>query len=285
MKINLDKLKESKTTEELLNFGVINIDKPTGPTSFSVSNFIKKSLNLSKTSHMGTLDPMVTGVLPVTLGRACRLSNYFMHKNKTYVGIMRVHKEISDSELKKEISNFIGKIKQLPPVKSRVKREVREREIVSFEMLERDDKDILFITEVQAGTYIRKLISDLGEKIGGAHMLELRRTKAGMFEESSLVNLYDFEKAAEEYKKGNDKLLRKMIFPAEIVINYLPAIQVSAKAPIQKILTGKPLMKEDIQTEASLPDKFCLFDNTRFLGIYKKVSEEDIIAKSEFVFN
>jgi len=285
MKIDINKIKESKTTEHLLNFGVINIDKPTGPTSFSVSDFIRKSLNLSKTSHMGTIDPMVTGVLPITLGRACRLSNYFMHKNKTYVGIMRLHEDIPESKLKEEMSKFLGKIMQLPPVKSRVKRALREREIISFEILEREGKDVLFITEVQAGTYIRKLISDLGEKIGGAHMLELRRIKAGMFDESSLVNLYDFEKAAEEYKKGNDAPLRKIIFPAEIVSNYLPAVQVSTKAPIQKILTGKPLMKEDIKSEKTLPERFCLFDGMKFLGVYKKVSEGDIIAKAEFVFN
>src|SRR3989344_2057146 len=161
--------------QKLLNFSIINIDKPSGPTSFSVSNFIKTSLNLNKTSHFGTLDPQVTGVLPVALGKACRLNETFMHRDKEYVGIMRIHQDVSLDILKEKINNFIGKITQLPPVRSRVKRAPREREVKSFDILEKKGKDILFKTKVQAGTYIRKLIHDIGLQIGGAHMLELRR--------------------------------------------------------------------------------------------------------------
>ena len=125
-----------KPIQELLNFSIINIDKPSGPTSFQVSQFVKHALNLSKTSHLGTLDPQVTGVLPVALSRACRLNEYLMHRDKTYVGIMRLHKEISKEKLEKEINSFIGKIMQLPPVKSRVKRQLREREVKTFKILE-----------------------------------------------------------------------------------------------------------------------------------------------------
>src|SRR3989338_6477267 len=100
MKIDLKKLKESKSTKELLSFSLINIDKPAGPTSFSVSDYIRKSLDLSKTSHAGTLDPQVSGVLPILLGRACRLSNYFMHHDKEYIGIMRLHKDVEEKKLR-----------------------------------------------------------------------------------------------------------------------------------------------------------------------------------------
>ena len=85
--------------KELLNFSLINIDKPSGPTSFQVSQYVKDSLRLSKTSHMGTLDPQVSGVLPITLGRACKLSNCFMNKNKEYVGVMHLHENISKERL------------------------------------------------------------------------------------------------------------------------------------------------------------------------------------------
>src|SRR3989338_6011253 len=88
-------MKSQKTIQELLEFGIINIDKPSGPTSFWVSQYVKNALGLSKTSHLGTLDPMVTGVLPVALNRACRLNEYLMHRDKTYIGIIRVHEEIS----------------------------------------------------------------------------------------------------------------------------------------------------------------------------------------------
>ncbi len=284
--MDINKLKSSKSTEELLNFSLINIDKPTGPTSFSISDYIRKSLKLKKTSHAGTLDPQVTGVLPIMLGRACKLSDYFMHKNKTYVGIMRIHEEISEDKLRDEIKNFLGKINQLPPKKSRVKRAIREREIFSFNILEIEGKDILFETEVQAGTYIRKLIHDLGEKIGGAHMLELRRTKAGIFSEENLISLYDFDKAVEEYKNGKDKLLRDMLIPAEIIISFMPVIQIKENSDLKKILIGKPLMKEDIDAkEIKNIDKFCLFSQDKFIGVYKLVEEGDIIARAEFVFN
>ena len=274
-----------KQISELIKFSIINIDKPAGPTSFSVSSFVRRELNLNKTSHFGTLDPIVTGVLPVGLGRACRLSNYFMHKNKTYVGIMHIHKEISAEELNKTIEGFIGIISQLPPIKSRVKRQVREREIMSFEILEISGKDVLFKTEVQAGTYIRKLIHDIGEKIGGAHMLELRRTKAGIFDESTAVNLYDFEEALKDYKNGNEGKLRKMIVPAEEAITkVLPSVQANGKN-IKPLLTGKPLMKQDIDEKLPKEEKFALFFKERLIGIYKKSSEGNIIARAEFVIS
>ena len=95
---DLDEIKKGKTIPELLEFGIINIDKPSGPTSFNVSDFVRKELNLRKTSHFGTLDPKVTGVLPIALNRACKLTGFFLGENKTYVGIMRLHEE---TEIKK----------------------------------------------------------------------------------------------------------------------------------------------------------------------------------------
>ena len=226
---------------------------------------------------------MVTGVLPIAINRACRLSDYFMHKNKTYVGIMRVHKDIEREKLEKEIESFIGKIMQLPPVKSRVKREIREREVFSWKILEIEGKDVLFETEVQAGTYIRKLISDLGDKIGGAHMLELRRTRAGIFSEENIVNLYQLEKAVSEWKNGNEEELRKILIPAEEAIKrVLPEVQVKPEL-VKQLLTGKPLHKGEVKLPKG--EKFAVFSEEKFIGIYKKVDEEDIIARAEFVFN
>lgn len=289
--INIEKIRKEKPIQELINFSVINIDKPTGPTSFSVDTYIRKALDLNKTSHFGTLDPMVTGVLPVALGRACRLNEYFMHRNKVYAGIMKLHKEnISDETLDKVIKKFIGKIMQLPPVRSRVKREIREREIVSFNILERSGKDVLFETEVQAGTYIRKLIHDMGEdpEIQGAHMLELRRTKAGIFSENSnefpLITLYDFDKALEEYKKGNEEPLRNILIPGEVVSRLLSVVQVNPVS-LKQLLTGKPLFQKDIKDNLPEQDKFALFNKDILIGIYKKSNEGDIIARPEFVFN
>lgn len=282
MDINLNNLRKKKSIEELLEFSIINIDKPSGPTSFGVDTIIKKSLKLNKTSHFGTLDPMVTGVLPISLNRACRLMSYFIGKKKTYVGIMRLHKDIKITDLKKELKNFIGEITQLPPVKSRVKRQERQRTIYSFNILEKNKKDILFETEVQAGTYIRKLIHDLGEKIGGAHMIELRRVKASIFEEPS-INIYDFLEAVNEYKKGNENKLKKMLIPGEIISKVLPVIQVK-KQYVKKLFHGYPLSKQYLTQEYKGNDeKVVVFEKERFIGVFSLINHADILAKAEFI--
>jgi H/ACA ribonucleoprotein complex subunit 4 len=263
---------ERSNLNKLLEFSFINLDKPSGPTSFTVSQFIKNSLNLKKTAHLGTLDPQVSGILPIALNRACKLNEYLMHKDKTYVGIMRTHIDIPLEKLKRKIKKFTGKITQLPPVRSRVKRAPRERTIHSFNILEKSGKDFLFETKVQAGTYIRKLIHDVGEEIGGAHMLELRRTQAGIFKEPA-ITLYDFEKNPENY-----------LIPAESIIKkVLPKAQAKPDS-IKSLLQGKPIHKADI---INIPkeENFALFNKETFIGIYRKTEHPQILAKPEFVYN
>ena len=279
-----------KNLKELLNFGIIIIDKPSGPTSFDVSNYIKKELSLNKTSHFGTLDPKVGGVLPIALGRACRLTGFFLGHDKEYVGVLRTHKEISLNELQEKINqSFVGKIKQLPPVRSRVKRELREREVVFFKILEKKDKDFLFITKVQGGTYIRKICSDLGNLIGGGHMLELRRTKAGIFSEEMCFNLYDFEKAKEEWKKGNEEFLKRIIIPAEEAIKKVFYTVEIKKDSIKRLMTGKFIRISDLVNKEKFKelkkDLFAAFCDERFIGIYKRIDKNGEVGKPEFVFN
>lgn len=306
MKPDIEKIKASKTTKELLEFGIINIDKSSGPTSFTVSEFVKKSLKLRKTSHFGTLDPKVTGVLPVALNRACKLTGFFLGEDKEYVGIMRFHEKVSLSKLNEIISNkFLGKIKQTPPVKSRVKRQEREREILEFEILEEDSgngkgKDFLFRVSCQGGTYIRKLIDDLGRELNiGAHMLELRRIRAGIFNEESemkdcldypSVNLYDFEKAVEEYKKGDDKNLRRIIIPGEVVSSIFEVVFVK-ESSIKNLLTGKAIKFEDLVEDYKLEkdEKIAVFSESKEKKLIQRfieiacVTNEGIFARPEFV--
>ena len=300
-------LMKQKSISELLEFGIINIDKSSGPTSFNVSDFVRKKLDLRKTSHFGTLDPKVTGVLPIALNRACKLTGYFLGEDKEYVGIMRIHDEVGLDKIKKMIEEkFTGKILQTPPVKSRVKRQEREREVKSFELFEKEgmqgqeslrtspkrgqSKDILFRAEVQGGTYIRKLIDDLGKELGiGAHMLELRRVRAGIFSEDSKeypsVNLYDFEKAVDEYKKGDEKNLRRIIIPGEIISELHPVVEIK-KDRLQQIFTGKPIQDEDLIDKPKMKkgEIIVVFCEGKFVGIYKTILGEHVFAKSEFVF-
>ena len=280
-----------KPINELLEFSIINLDKPSNYTSFQAAEIagkILRDLGVKKFSHFGTLDPLVSGVLPVALNRACKLTTWFMKKNKTYIGIMKLHKEIEEEKLKQEMAKFVGKIKQIPPVKSRVKRQERERSVYSWDILEYDKekKEVLFSCEVEAGTYIRKLCDDLGKVIGGAHMAELRRTKAGIFSESDedFVNLYQLEEAVEEYKHGREEKLRKIIIPGELAIKKIMPVVGARKEKLKELLRGKPLIKEDIE-EVDLPEEFCLFLEDRFIGVYKKVEEGGIIARAEWVMS
>ena len=286
--MNLLEIKNKKSIAELLEFGIINVDKPCGPTSFDISERVGKILGARKTSHFGTLDPKVTGILPIALNRACKLTGFFLGENKTYVGIMRFHREICRERVEKEIKNkFLGEITQKPPVKSRVKRQERQREIYEFEILEQEGKDFLFKTKVQGGTYIRKLVDDLGRNLGtGAHMLELRRISAGIFNEDSIVNLYELEKAVENYKNGKEEELRKLIFPAEIVSEVYPILKIRDKE-LKKILTGKPIHKEDLIEKKKFGKNqiVSVFSGEKFIGMYEIINEGNIFAKPKFVFN
>ncbi|MBU1111606.1 MAG: RNA-guided pseudouridylation complex pseudouridine synthase subunit Cbf5 [archaeon] len=234
---------EERSTEELINYGIVNIDKPKGPTSHQVSDFVQKILGINKSGHSGTLDPAVTGVQPIALGRATRITQYFLTAPKEYVGIMHLHKEVSEEDLRAGVDKFVGKIKQLPPIKSAVKRAERVREIYEFEIIEIDGQDVLFRVRCQAGTYIRKLVHDLGKTLGvGAHMAELRRTAAGpLTEKDNLVTLNDLKDAMHYWKEeGNDKYLRYCIKPIENALSRLKKVWV-LDTTVQTLVHGRDL--------------------------------------------
>src|SRR3989338_8239354 len=113
---------QDRKTDEIINYGIVNIDKPKGPTSHQVSAFVQDILHISKSGHSGTLDPGVTGILPVALGRGTRIVQGLLTAGKEYVAIMHLHKKVEEDRLRDCISkNFLGKIRQLPPIKSSVK--------------------------------------------------------------------------------------------------------------------------------------------------------------------
>jgi len=213
--------------EKLINYGIINLDKPAGPTSHQCSAYVQKILHIKKSGHSGTLDPNVTGLLPTALGRATRIVQTLLKAGKEYIAVMHLHKPVPGGKIKSVLKQFTGKIKQLPPIISAVKRQVREKEIYYLEMLEMDKQDILLKIGCEAGTYARKLIHDMGQKLGcGAHMAELRRTKVACFnEKTNLVTLYDLADAYHFWKnENNEKYLRYCIQPIENAIKHLPKI-------------------------------------------------------------
>ncbi|MCS7097630.1 MAG: RNA-guided pseudouridylation complex pseudouridine synthase subunit Cbf5 [Candidatus Methanomethyliaceae archaeon] len=218
--------------KEYIQTGVINLDKPPGPTSHEVVAWVKRLLSLDRAGHGGTLDPKVTGVLPITLGRATRLVSFIMKSGKEYVTIMELHGDVSDYNLKRVIEEFIGPIYQLPPIRSSVKRALRIRTINSIKILERIGKYVLMKVDCEAGTYIRKLCHDIGEVLGcGAHMKELRRIRAGPFTEKNSITLHSLLDAITLWKERNDEsLLRRIILPIEETLLDIPKIYVRDSA-------------------------------------------------------
>lgn len=246
------KIPTERTIQELLELGIINIDKPSGPTSHQVSAYVQKILCINKSGHSGTLDPKVTGILPVAIGRGTRVVQALLSAGKEYIAIMHLHKEVSPEEIKKTCAEFVGKIRQLPPIKSNVKRQFRYRKIYYLDIIEINSKDVLFRVGTQAGTYIRKLIHDIGEKIGcGAHMAELRRTKAGPFKEDTKTTLHDLADAYYFYKNNNnEEPLRKIIMPVESGVMHLAKVWV-ADTTVDTICHGASLKAPGISKAES----------------------------------
>ncbi|MFX1568700.1 MAG: RNA-guided pseudouridylation complex pseudouridine synthase subunit Cbf5 [Promethearchaeota archaeon] len=220
---------EKRDLASLLQYGVVNLDKPSGPTSHEVVSWVRKLLGISNTGHGGTLDPKVTGILPCALGRATRVLSALLTAGKEYIGVMYLHSPEKRNRIEKIFELFTGKIYQMPPLKSSVVRRLRVREIYYSEVIEINNNHILFRIGCEAGTYVRKFCFDLGEALcSGAHMLELRRTRVGNFKESdNLVTLQNLKDAFTIYQEEeNDYYLKKLIFPMEKMVSHLPRIYV-----------------------------------------------------------
>jgi H/ACA ribonucleoprotein complex subunit 4 len=224
---------DKRPIEMHMQFGVINLDKPPGPTSHEVVAWVKRLLNLQKAGHGGTLDPKVTGVLPVALERATRVVQALLPAGKEYVALMHLHGDVPEDKIRAVMKEFEGEIIQRPPLRSAVKRRLRTRKVYYIEILEIDGKDVLFRVGVEAGTYIRSLIHHIGLALGvGAHMAELRRTRSGPFkEDETLITLHDLIDAYHFWKEdGIEEYFRKAIQPMEKAVEHLPKVWIRDSA-------------------------------------------------------
>ncbi len=271
---------KDRTIEELIRSSIIILDKHAGPTSHQLSYWVKKIFQLKKAGHSGTLDPAVTGVLPVALENSVKVMPVLMGLDKEYVGIMHLHKEVPEELLREGVMSFVGKIIQMPPVKSAVARIPREREIKYFDILEIEGKDVLFKVGCEAGTYIRKLCHDLGVFLGaGAHMTALRRTKAGNFTEEQSHSLLSVRDAYEFWKEGNEKPLREILIPVEYAILHVKRIFVKGSS-IHNICNGSPVYPNGIVriqegiARGETVAVYSLKEELVALGIAKMTSEE-----------
>jgi H/ACA ribonucleoprotein complex subunit 4 len=222
-------LPEKRPIGEHIRNGVINLDKPAGPSSHQVSAWVKKLFGVNKVGHGGTLDPPVTGVLPIAIENATKVIGLLLRSGKEYVALMHLHGDAHEGKVRDAMKQYVGKITQIPPKRSHVKKVEREREIYYITFLEKKERDVLFLVGCQHGTYIRRLCEELGKMAGTkAHMSELRRTRSGCFsEDERLVSLQDLDDAYHYYKdEGNEKFLRHCIQPLENAIKNVPKIWV-----------------------------------------------------------
>ncbi|MCH8914872.1 MAG: RNA-guided pseudouridylation complex pseudouridine synthase subunit Cbf5 [Thaumarchaeota archaeon] len=224
---------DKRTIEQLLNYGIILLDKPPGPTSHETVAWTKRILKLPKIGHSGTLDPQVSGVLPLGLGEATKALGVLLYGPKEYHALGRVHSLPSKEKLDETIDLFRGEIFQKPPQRSAVVRQTRTRTIYEFEVLEQKERLLLTRILCESGTYIRKLYYDLGEILGpGATMIELRRTRVNQFRETDgLVTLHELANAFAfwEEKKDDSKLM-KMIKPVEYALSELKSVVIRDSA-------------------------------------------------------
>ena len=267
---------DKRTIEQLLNYGLIILDKPPGPTSHETVAWTKRILKLPKIGHSGTLDPQVSGVLPLGLGEATKALGVLLYGPKEYHALGRIHSLPSKEKLEEVIDLFRGEIFQKPPQRSAVVRQTRTRTIYEFEVLEQKERLLLTRILCEAGTYIRKLYYDIGEILGpGATMIELRRTRVDQFYEADgLVTLHELANAFAIWEETkDDRKLMKMIKPVEYAFSELRSVIIRDSA-VDAMCHGAQL---------AIPGILKISPNLKkgdIVGIYTQKGEAVALAES-----
>ncbi|MFB6312308.1 MAG: RNA-guided pseudouridylation complex pseudouridine synthase subunit Cbf5, partial [Salinirussus sp.] len=235
----------------LLEFGIINVDKPAGPSAHQVTAWVRDEVSaaleaageqsIDRAAHAGTLDPKVTGSLPVLLGDAARIARVFDTSPKTYVAVLELHGPLPN-DFAAILEDFEGEIYQRPPKHSAVARRLRTRFVHEIDVLEREDRRVLLRIRCEAGTYVRKLCHHVGLALGtGAHMGDLRRIETGPFDDTDLVSLPDLADAIAFWlEDGDDQPLRQAVDPAERALEGFPHVVIAPSAA-REVANGAPI--------------------------------------------
>ena len=280
--------------------GLIIINKPKGYTSHDVVNVLRKKLNTKKVGHTGTLDPNATGVLPILVGAATKISKYLIEHEKTYIATIELGKktdtgdaegkiieedtnmkEIRIEEIEKVLKSFLGKQSQIPPMYSAIKvdgkklyeyaregkkveLQPREIEILDINLIEFDNNEIEFSVRCSKGTYIRTLCEDIAKELGTiGYMKELQRTKVNEFNIENSISLEELE----------DLNIEEKILPIEKIFEDKPKIDLNNRK-LEIFLNGVQLTHE-------LNDGvYRIYNNNIFIGlgiVKNKLLKRDIV--------
>ncbi len=261
--------------------GLILLNKPQSMTSFAAVAQVRRLYGEKRAGHTGTLDPMATGVLPILLGRATRLSSFMLESDKRYTAtvilgvrtdtlditgnvISTQEHSINDAQMEAALTRFRGRIKQMPPMYSALKkdgqrlydlarqgieveREARDIEIKSLEIIGKTDEGHYLLDVLcSKGTYIRSLVDDIGNTLGcGATLGGLQRTFAAGFDISDCVTLEQLTEEPMKYLKS-----------AEGCVLHFPRVTVTDNQR-NRFLHGGELFLSRLDIEGDLlPDSY-----------------------------
>ncbi len=241
------KVPEKRDIEELMQKGIIIVDKPFGPTSNQVTSWIKKELNLKKAGHFGTLDPNATGVLPIGINQGTRINQALAKTDKKYVFEAELEDKIPEKELRNTLQEFKGTNTQIPPKKSAVKRKERKREVYDIKLIESEEKAFLGQVHCESGFYVRTLIQQIAEKHDTkGKMIELRRTKQGEITEQESQTIQDVVDAYHFYKQDKNKeALKETLKPIEKAVQNVPKLVIKDSA-VNAVANGADLGAQGI---------------------------------------
>lgn len=290
--------------------GILILDKPAGLSSNGALQHVKRLFNANKAGHTGNLDVPATGLLPICLGEATKVSAYLLDSNKTYrarckLGVITTTAdaigevietkdvpELSKSDIEKVFEKFIGDIEQVPPMYSALKqdgkrlyelaykgieveREARNITIYSIKLVNLENDEFEIEVSCSKGTYIRTLAEDIGKELGcGAHILTLRRLEAGPFKEEQMITPEKLQHVAESGMEKLDELL----LPMDIALNDLPQVRLSEDVSYY-------LRQGQAVTFSGLPEsgRLRVYDQTNvFIGI-GEVAEDGRLAPKRLI--
>lgn len=243
---------DDRSPRDRLSFGVVNLDKPPGPSAHEVTAWVRDAAGVSRAAHAGTLDPKVTGCLPILLGDATRLAQVFLEGAKEYVAVLELHRP-APADTAAVLAEFETELYQKPPRKSAVRRRLRTRTVHELELLDRQERRLLLRIRCESGTYVRKLCHDLGLALGtGAHMGDLRRTGTDPFDDTDLVSLHDLVDALAFDDEGDPEPLAAAVDPAERALRHLPRV-VIADSAAREVAEGAPVYAPGVLSVAAPP--------------------------------
>ena len=287
--------------------GLLLLDKPTGITSNLALQKVKKLFNAAKAGHTGSLDPLATGMLIICFGRATKISKFLLDADKQYevsllLGVStdsgdadgvvlekRDTSQVTQDAVLQSLKSFTGRIQQIPSMFSalkhqgtrlhklarqgvEIKRPSREVQIFKLELIAREGDQLTLRVHCSKGTYIRTLVEDLGKKLGcGAHVVKLRRTSVGSFDNLKMVPLPELE----EYADQQPSYLHTLLLPADTALQAYPAVSVSCDV-MQDIQNGQLMCVEEIPSNGFVR----IYDeNNTFYGLGRVLEDGRIAPK------